>query len=178
MPSFHLTLMHREAIRRLDDAKQLIGHGDSAHLLSLLGFELLLKLVHEVTLERKSEHGHRYDLIFSDLPTEVKDQILKAGRARIGISALTSKPMTVFKEWGNNFIQLRYPYEKYEGLTEEEYLRQGAEWVAAGAPLEEAQFRYYPEELYAMLEALREMTDEMAKNSFRRTTMGTNGLAK
>lgn len=49
---------------------------------------------------------------------------------------------------GENLVNLRYPYEKYEGLTEKEYLALGEDWVKAGASLEEAHFRYFPEELF------------------------------
>lgn len=166
--SFHLTLMHREALRRLDDGEALSGRGDSAHLLCLLGFELLLKLVHEVTLGKETLHGHKYDLIFCDLPAEIQEEILVNSRARIGHSSLSTNPLDVLKEWGQNFIALRYPYEKYKGLTEEEYLSMGQRWLEADAPLEGAQFRYYPEELFAMLEVLKKMSNDMAKNSFRR----------
>ena len=178
MASFHLTLMHREALRRLEDAKLLARRSDSAHLLSLLGFELLLKLIHEIALGQKTKHGHKYELIFSDLPAETQEAILKEARTRIGLSALNSAPLDVLKEWGGNFIDLRYPYEKYEGLTEQEYLRLGDRWVAAGAPLEEAQLRYYPEELFAMVETLRQVADDMANNLFQRTPIGAAELKR
>ncbi len=164
--------MHREALRRLDDAKVLAGRGDSAHLLSLLGLELLLKLIHEVTLERKTTHRHKYESIFSDLPTEIQETILKIARTRIGPSVLNSDPLKVLEEWGKNFIGLRYPYEKYEGLTEAEYSRLGEKWVEAGGLLDEAQFRFYPEELFAMVEALKQMAGDMASNSFQRIPIG------
>lgn len=168
MSNFHLTLMHREALRRLDDANVLAGRGDSAHLLSLLGFELLLKLVHEVTVGKQTFHRHKYDLIFQDLPAETQKEILKRAGNRIGPSDLNIAAPDIFKEWGENFISLRYPYEKYKGLTEQEYIRLGDQWVEAGAPLEEAQFRYYPEELFGIVEGLKQMADEMANNSFQR----------
>ena len=56
MASLRHRLMLQESQQRLNDAKRL-GHenlndpfSDSAHLLSLLGFELLLKVVFELTL--------------------------------------------------------------------------------------------------------------------------------
>lgn len=172
MPNFHLTLMHREALRRLDDAKVLAGRGDSAHLLSLLGFELLLKLVHEVIVGQKTPHGHKYHLIFCDLPAETQKEILERAGNRIGPSALNTAASDILKEWGENFISLRYPYEKYEGLTEDEYLSLGAQWVEAGAPLNGAQFRYFPEELFGIVEGLKQMAAEMANNSFQRAPIG------
>jgi HEPN domain-containing protein len=169
MSNFYLTLMHREALRRLEDAQLLAGRGDSAHLLSLLGMELLLKLVHEVAVGRKTSHGHKYELIFRDLPDETKNEIIQRAGNRIGPSELNTAAPDILKKWGENFITLRYPYEKYEGLTEEEYHRLGAEWIEAGAPVEKALFRYFPKELFGMVDALKQMADEMASNSFQPT---------
>lgn len=164
--------MYREALRRLEDAQVLAGRGDSAHLLSLLGFELLLKLVHEVSTGKKTSHGHRYHLIFSDLPKATQTEILERAGNRIGSSALNTSAVDVLKEWGTNFISLRYPYERYEGVSEEEYRKLGSEWVEAGAPLEEASFRYFPEELFGMIDALRNIAFEMTNNSFKQTSTG------
>ena len=172
MSNFHLTLMHREALRRLEDGRLLAGRGDSAYLLTLLGFELLLKLVHEVVVGHRTSHRHKYDLIFLDLPEGVQKEILDRAGSRIGPSALNTVAADIFKEWGENFISLRYPYEKYEGLTEEEYLHLGDQWVEAGAPLEEAQFRYFPQELFGVVEGLKQITDEMAHNSFQQRPIG------
>lgn len=178
MSNFHLKLMHREALRRLEDAQALGGRGDSAHLLSLLGLELLLKLVHEVVVSKKTFHGHKYQLIFCDLPAETQREILARAGNRIGPSALNTGASDILKEWGENFISLRYPYEKYEGLTEEEYHLLGEEWIESGAPIEEAMFRYFPEELFGMLEALKQMADEMASNSFQRMPIGAAKLQR
>ena len=178
MAFFHLTLMHREALRRLEDAAALAGRGDSAHLLSLLGFELLLKLVHEVVLGRKTTRGHKYQEVFSDLPSEIQQILLTVARTRIGPSALNSDPTAVLEQWGKNFIDLRYPYEKYEGLTEAEYERLGRDWIEAGAPLDKARFRFYPEELFGMVESLKQMAEQMANNSFQRTPIGAAELKR
>ena len=174
MTDFYLTLMHREAIRRLEDAEFLRNRGDSAHLLSLLGLELLLKLVHEVVVGKKTSHRHQYHLIFHDLPLETQKEILERAHDRIGPSALDTNTSVILKEWGNNFISLRYPYEKYEGLTEAEYHQKSEDWIQAGAPLEEATFRYFPEELFGIIEALKQMTNEMANNSFQRKFKSKN----
>ena len=147
----------------------LAGRGDSAHLLSLLGLELLLKLVHEVSAGKKTPHGHKYHLIFRDLPANTQTEILERAGNRIGPSALNTAAADIFKEWGTNFISLRYPYERYEGLTEEEYHQLGDDWVASGAPVEEAFFRYFPQELFGIVDALKNMANEMANNSFQRT---------
>ena len=57
-------------------------------------------------------------------------------------------------------MALRYPYERYENLTEEQHLSLGDQWVAKGAPLEEATFRYHQRELRGFIEALRLVAEE------------------
>ena len=167
--------MHREALQRLEDAEVLDRayrvdtRSDSAHLLQLLGLELLLKLVYEITLQRKSTHHHAYEQIFEALPDHLQNKILKLVGERVGPSALSTNVAAVLKEWGKNFIALRYPYERYESFTEEQYAALGEQWIAKGAPIDEATFRYYPEELFGMLHALRLIAEEIANQSLQPT---------
>lgn len=171
MSTLRQRLMLREALQRLDDARALATSNtlgpfsNSSHLLSLLGFELLLKLVYETVLGDRAPGHHRYHEIFDKLPEAVQTDILVSARDRIGPSSLNNDVQAVLKEWGSNFIALRYPYEKYEGKTEAEYRNLGEEWVAQGAPLEDALFRFHPEELFGMLYALRAVAERMANSS-------------
>lgn len=175
MNRYYLHLMYREALQRLDDAEVLYGassintRSDSVHLLQLLGLELLLKLIHEVTVQKKLNHSHAYEKIFQELPDYVQDRLLRVAGERIGPSALSEDAVAVLKEWGQNFIALRYPYERYESLTEEQYRALGEQWVAKGCPSEEATFRYHPEEMFGMLHALRLVAEEI--NSRGQTTV-------
>jgi len=175
MNALRLRLMHREALQRLEDAEALCRasrvdtRSNSVHLLQLLGLELLIKLVHEVVLQKKSDHRHAYEKIFEALPDHLQSRLLKLASERIGPSGLSKNAESIFKEWGENFIALRYPYERYESLTEEEYVALGEEWVAKGGPIDEATFRYHPEELFGMLHALRLVAEEMANQSFQPT---------
>lgn len=177
MSTLRLRLMHREALQRLTDAEVLHGASaidapsDSVHFLRLLGLELLLKLVHEVVLQEKSRHRHAYEEIFQALPTHLQSRLLKLAGERIGPSTLSTDAISVLKEWGKNFVDLRYPYERYESLTEEQYTALGKQWVESGAPIEDATFRYHPEELFGMLYALRLVAEEMANQSFQPTTL-------
>jgi hypothetical protein len=57
--------------------------------------------------------------------------------------------------FSQNFISLRYPFERYEGLTVEAYRQRGASWASSGAPWESADFVYHPEELYGLVFALQ-----------------------
>lgn len=173
-----LRLMHREALQRLTDAKVLHRASaidaptDSVHLLQLLGLELLLKLVHEVVLQEKSKHRHAYEEIFQAFPAHLQSRLLRLAGERIGPSTLSRDAISVLKEWGRNFIDLRYPYERYDSFTEEQYAALGKQWIESGAPIEDATFRYYPEELSGILYALCLVAEEMASQSFQPTASG------
>lgn len=168
MDSLRLRLMYREAIQRLDDAETLAGavaldeSTDSPYLLKLLGFELLLKFVYEVTLGKVAAFGHHYQEGFKDLPIDLQDKLLRLAGEWRGPSALSNNHEALLEVWGKNFIALRYPYEKYEGCTQEEYVAVGERWLADGASLDEATFRYHPNELYGFLRALKQVAEEMA----------------
>lgn len=159
--------MRQEALQRLRDAETLseamaLGEqSDSPYLLSLLGLELLIKFVFESVL-RKPSRGHEYEKLFKELPSAVQARLLCLAGERVGPSALAESHESVLQEWGQNFIVLRYPWERYATLSENQYSRAGNEWVAKGAPLEEATFRYYPEELVGFLAALRIVAAEVA----------------
>lgn len=162
--------MHEEALQRLRDAETLseaMGLGeqsDSPYLLRLLGLELLLKVVFESVLH-KPAHGHKYEELFTELPNDLQARILSVAGERIGPSALVGNHASVLKELGQNFIALRYPWERYATLSEEQYSRIGSEWLAKGAPLAEATFRYHPEELVGILAALQVIVAELSHGS-------------
>lgn len=170
MNKLKLRLMHKEALQRLQDAETLsqamaLGErSDSAYLLQLLGLELLLKLVFESALS-KPGRGHEYEKLFSELPRDLQARLLSLAGERVGPSALAEDHESVLKEWGQNFIGLRYPWERYATLSEEQYSTVGDAWVAKGAPLEEATFRYHPEELVGLLAALRAVATEATNPS-------------
>jgi hypothetical protein len=167
MNKLKLRLMHQEALRRLQDAETLsqamvLGErSDSAYLLQLLGLELLLKIVFEAALS-KPGRGHEYEKLFGELPQDLQAKLLSLAGERVGPSALAVDHEPVIKEWGQNFIALRYPWERYATLNEEQYSAVGEAWVSKGAPLEEAMFRYHPEELVGFIAALRIVAAEAA----------------
>lgn len=164
-----LRLMHQQALQRLSDADLLDNASDdgdqfdSQYLLRLLGMELLLKVVFEQKLHEKA-HGHKYDKLFKRLPKDLQDRLLRLAGERIGPSGLTNNPQSLFREWGQNFVALRYPWERYEGLSEDQYATLGEKWIAEGASLEQATFRYHPEELFGMLYALQTVADELRES--------------
>lgn len=160
MNDFKRKLMLRESASRLHSAEVLRNAGDesdSAYLLELLGFELLLKIVFELRTGQASPRHHKYAEIFSTLPTLTQEELLRLTGERIGPSALSTDPTAVLTELGNNFIHLRYPYDKYSGKTEEEYQQMGLEWIQQGARNEEAVFRYFPEELFGLTVSVKQI---------------------
>jgi len=177
MNRLKLRLMHQEALKRLKDAETLsqampLGEStDSTYLLQLLGLELLLKIVFESALGRLGR-GHEYEKLFDELPQNLQTRLLALAGERVGPSALAENHGLVLKEWGQNFIALRYPWERYAMLSEEQYSTLGDEWVIKGAPLEEATFRYHPEELVGFLAALRVVAAEAANPTFNGTLSG------
>lgn len=160
--------MYREAFMRLNDAELLryaAGLGsdarDSIYLLELLGLELLLKFVYEIEVGIDAKkHSHFYEKIFSGFPAITKQRVLDLSQDRSGSAELATTHEKILQEWGKNFIELRYPYEKYLHLTEVEYIARGNDWVNAGAKPENADFRLYPYELDGFISALKTVATE------------------
>jgi hypothetical protein len=169
-----LKLMLNEALKRLNDAKFLqkcdplhLETENSDYLLELLALELLLKFIYQIELhDNPRKHRHGYLTMFEKLPNDVRDRLLALAGERIGPSALVTDYKSVLTEWESNFIDLRYPYEKYEGLNEKQYLERGNSWASRGAPMDEATFRYHPQELHGLLFALECLATEHAVRLF------------
>lgn len=174
MDLLRLRLIHREAIKRLSDAQILFEadplgsrRADSDHLLKLLGLELLLKFLFEVEQSRQAdEFGHNYKDIFSALQPETQARLILLCGERIGPSTFTAESKKILAEWGRNFVDLRYPFERYKGLSEEQYAAKSARWPQKGAKLESATFRFYPHELTGALYALQVIANEHALQIF------------
>lgn len=151
-------LMYQESEKRLASAQMLraaADASDSAYLLELLAFELLLKLLFEKTVGSIAPGHHRYEEIFDSLSQPTKDEVLRLSGERVGPSELSSNLGNVLKDLGSNFVKLRYPFESYSQMTEAQYEKVGADWVANGAAVADAKFRYHPEELLGLTTALQ-----------------------
>lgn len=164
-----LKLMRREGMGRLQDADALSGlqdgrgSSDSHYLLRLLAFELLLKCLCLASgCDAGKVRGHKYGALFEILPEPTRAELLRLAIERLGPSGLTKNLKQVFADLSANFIDLRYPYEKYEDLDERRYIELGHDWIAAGAPLETATFRFHSEELFGLNYALAVMTQPFA----------------
>lgn len=154
-----LESMQQEAYGHLAAAEALsYEHEASQRVLALLGFELLLKLVYESKLGVQAPNTHDYPAIFDALPATLRQAILAAALRRSG-PAFQADPYVALKRWGENFVSLRYPYEKYSDMSKAEFRERGEKWVREGEPLNKATFVFYPEELYAMTEALKAALD-------------------
>lgn len=157
-----LIRMRDHAQRYLADAsslqQMLVAESDGASLLQLIAFEILLKAVQRA-------HGgtpardHKYTQLFDGLTADVRCRVLAAARARLGPRADVSDLPRLLSTWSSNFVALRYAYEAYDGMEQEEVDKRSAEWMAAGASIEKADFKYYPMELRALTEALNEELD-------------------
>jgi hypothetical protein len=173
MNELTIKLMLRESRNRISDASILAQstktRSDSAYLLNLLSLEILLKCLLLITTE-KLEHGHNYFELFNKLPEEKKENILSSAKNKQGPIANFTDINSKLKIFESNFIKLRYPYEKYTKLTEGEYVARGEEWIKRGAITEEADFQYYPNELYGLQQALIQDIEEwLTNNSINRT---------
>jgi len=160
MDALRRDLILRESASRLQAADALRRAGDasdSAYILRLLAFELLLKvLVEDRTGEPAPKH-HRYAELFGKLLAETQTNLIQLAGERIGPSALAQDHLDVLEELGRNFIELRYPYDKYVGLSREQYVAAGDNWAVGGAKLGEATFRYHPEELLGLTHAAQQL---------------------
>jgi HEPN domain-containing protein len=128
--------------------------------LRLLGFELLLKCLVEAHTGGYPPETHEYQKLFASLPAEVQARVLILARDRIGPSGLDADWVRILSELGRNFVDLRYPYTRYKGLTREQYDRRGTRWIQKGAKIDAAVFRYYPEELVGLLHALNVVCED------------------
>lgn len=156
--SLQISLMEREAGGRLADADILEGRSeaptDSAYLLRLLAMELLLKATARID-DIDPGKGHGYPALFKKLPKPVSDGLVEVAQNRMTTSADFSDVGRVLGAWAKNFVDLRYPYEKYEGMTPQVYNERTEAWIENGAALESADFQYYPEELHGLVFALQ-----------------------
>lgn len=161
-------LMATEAKQRIASANLLSAsagdHGDSAHLLELLALELLLKASIRIHT-RESARGHKYQALFRMLPGRTQASLLAVASERVGPDARYAEIGQILAEWGQNFVSLRYPFERYEGMDYAQYVAKGRAWIESGADESVADFRYYPEELAGLLFALENAVSSWLSSS-------------
>lgn len=149
--------MRTHAQGYLEDAallqQQASTTSDGAYLLQLIAFEVLLKAL-LLKNGKSPEKNHKYSELLEQLPSDTRQGLLASAASRFGPETDFSNPMKLLDTWGSNFVQLRYAYEKYDGMTSKQVTEQGSVWCRSGAEVEKADFKYYPLELHALTEAL------------------------
>ena len=152
-----ISRMFEEARARIHDAsileQSLHAASDSASLLKILGFEILLKCAVRAS-GRTPPATHNYEAIWANLPRTVKRAILETAKERMPGHADFSDLSALFQAWRFVFEKARYYYELLEGYTPDESRELGEFWVSIGAPTGEAIVQYYPSELECMIYGL------------------------
>jgi HEPN domain-containing protein len=142
----------------INDANILQGRLDSisnaSAIIRVLAFEILLKCAIYLN-NGKLLKGHNYDTLWEKLSTEAKEEIEKTAQERMPAQVDLSNIPNLLKELTDVFMDGRYLYEKNEGMTREEVKIKGQSWVHRGAPLEEADIQYFPEELECLICGLK-----------------------
>src|SRR2546427_687991 len=81
---------------------------DSAYLLDLLAFEILLKTILWINGVRPMKE-HSYPALFASLPDAVRDRIVRVARERFPDEVGYQQPNVLLKTLERNFVNLRYP---------------------------------------------------------------------
>ncbi|WP_417319532.1 hypothetical protein [Emcibacter sp.] len=78
--------MYEEAKGRIYDAELLQGmltKSDSASIIKVLGFEVLLKCALCISAPKQSRRGHKYGDLWSKLPSNVQNMVLDSAKSRM-----------------------------------------------------------------------------------------------
>lgn len=172
----HLRRMQTEARSRLHDAAllsaQLDQRSDSASLLRVLAFEVLLKCAALASgispNDLKRKYSHSYAELWGALPHETIDRILASANERMPGHTDFSNLAGLLKNFETVFKKARYYYEFYEDQTLSQQTAAGNQWISRGAPLEEALIRYHPYELESLVCGLNSYIDDVLSDSISR----------
>jgi hypothetical protein len=150
--------MFASALERLNDAEILSQNletaSDAPALLSILGFEILLKC--SLILSGASAlKTHNYVKLWNALPDSARTEILNVANARMPGHADLSNIEKLLNWYQYIFEKVRYPYEMFEGYSFLEERELAELWVSLGAPTEEALIQYYPMELACLIAGVR-----------------------
>ena len=163
MDKDHIKRMYREANGYINDAGILSRHldqkSDSAALLKILGFEILLKCS-LLASNQKPIKTHDYYKLWLCLPGNARKKIIINAESRMHDINDFSNIEELLKNYQFVFEKARYYYEFYDGKTLEEQHEIGALWAQKGSPLEEADVRYFPDELECLIYGLSEYIKE------------------
>ena len=153
----HALRMLKEAEDRLNDASilttSLDARSDSASLLRILAFEVLLKCA-VVTNGDSPKKSHDYWALWQSLPKSAQGAILTDAENRMPGHADLSNLEWLLRNYKFVFERARYFYEFYEGYTLQEQSELGQFWVDIGSPEHEADVQYKPNELTCLIDGL------------------------
>lgn len=135
-----------------------IHAGDSAYFLRLMAIELYFKLLYLRDTEALI-FGHDLREIFDVMPSAARDVLF----ASFNKNLKAPLQLKVFREWlkylGNLFVQIRYPFEEFREMSQEEYEAKVRRFEqAADDDLSEASIIYHMPRVEALLAAVREST--------------------
>ncbi len=129
--------------------------GNSRAILKLISFEIALKaLVLAFTQKRPSDH--KYVDHWAQIDATVQGAVLADATYRGGESVDFSNASRLFLDWKCVFEKGRYEYEFGDDYSTSEAYELGQDWVAKGAPDDEADLRYHSFELTVLIESLHE----------------------
>ena len=137
----------------------LVSSAWGGYVLRLLQFEILLKAlrkVHGLTLRK--DHG--YWAMFDGLPDHVQSEVHALARDRVRSSSMFDDLKGLLETYSGNFIRCRYAYEEYQGMTQASVEARADAWFASGARVEDADFRFYPSELFGMSWAIARVIEQ------------------
>jgi hypothetical protein len=142
-------------------SRSLDQQSDSAALLKILGFEIMLKCS-LLASNHKPKKTHDYRKLWLALPDDTRMKIIGSAKSRMYDIKDFSNIDDLLRNFQYVFEKARYYYEFYEGYTLKEQHENGKSWARRGSPLEEAAVRYYPDELECLIYGLSEYIKEKA----------------
>jgi len=161
----HVKRMYKEANNLIYDAgilsRNLDQKSDAASLLKILGFEILLKCALLVG-NKKPKKTHNYYNLWLALPGNAQSKILQYSKSRMHDINNFSNLEKLLNNYQYIFEKVRYYYEFYEGYTLDEQHELGKFWKEIGAPLDEADVQYYPDELECLIFGVSKYIEEKA----------------
>lgn len=159
MDKDHIKRMYIEADKLIYDSgilsRNIDQQSDAASFIKILGFEILLKCALVIN-KQNPKRNHKYYKLWLGLPGKVQSEILQYADSRMADTNVSSNLEVFLNNFQFIFEKVRYFYEFYEGYTLAEQHDLGQFWKDIGAPLDEAEVRYYPDELECLIFGLSE----------------------
>lgn len=105
--------------------------------------------------KRQEDYSHNYDAVYCTLSRELKEKLIGEAQQTSQIFDIKMRIESLLRWYKYNFVRLRYPFQNYENMAEEEYRQYSNLYKELGCPDGEAEFEYYPEELRRLFIALQ-----------------------